>query len=173
MRDSTSIIATILRIICLGFWFWAAMHLIAWVTHPIVTRIDPWGTEVFDPRRLVTIGGCIAAGAVLYWISLPLAARITAVQGSSRAFALAFSAIRMLAFCGFLFAVVWISLALFELLVRRATEHLPGQIHVNARWLLRMAFTDAFPFLVFGLVWFFAAPLAHVITRRLSQTKVT
>jgi hypothetical protein len=154
MRDSTLMITTFIRLVSLGYWSWACVHLLIWITHPLARRIDPWGSEVFDPRRPVTIVGCVAAGAILYAISLPLARRIVAKQDSPPAFAFAFCTIRIVAFLSLLFSAVWISLALFELLVRRLTEHLPGQVHYNEWWLLRRAFGSAFPLIVLGFACF-------------------
>jgi hypothetical protein len=165
------IIVTVLRLISMGFWCWAAMHLFWWVTNPIASRIDPWGAEVFDARRPVNVVGCIAAGALLYWLSSSLAPRMIAKLGSSRSYAFAYGVIRLVAFCSFFFASVWIFLAVFELLVRRTTEHLPGQVHVDARWMLRVAFSSALPFLLFGSTWFFASLFARLITRSLPPTE--
>lgn len=174
MSNSTCVTATILRLISLGFWSWAVLHLIIWITHPIAVRIDPWGMEGFDPRRLVTIIGCTVAGAALYAISLPVAVRATAGPHTSRPFAIAFTTIRMVAFCSFLFALVWVLLGLFEVFVRRLTESQSGQVPLSSdstRWVLRNVFTASFPFLLFGLLWPFANQLAHAITRRFPSTK--
>ena len=73
MRESTFLIATIFRLVSIVLWSVAAMDLVVWITHPIAIRIDPWGTEVFNPNLLAIIVCCTVAGAAVYAISLPAA----------------------------------------------------------------------------------------------------
>lgn len=169
MRESTFLIATLFRLVSIALWSVATMNLVVWITHPIAIRIDPWGTEVFDPHRLAIIVCCTIAGVVVYALSLPIAVRVTAAPDSSRSFSCAFTAIRIIGFCSFVFASVYLIIAVFNLIVCKAIETRPGHVRVDPRWVMRNAFTASFPFLFLGLLWPTANHLARAITKRFNH----
>jgi hypothetical protein len=182
MRQSTIIVATLIRVFALCFGGWALFRLVVWATRPLAVRIhssghESTGFDFTDIRGLSQILIYLCLAAALYLVSLPIARAATADTERSIAFSVAFSCIRTIAFCLSIFALVSAAFTLLEIPIDHLRQSEDGggtetvAIWTRSSFSFRAIFSESIVVLFFLPFWVFAHPLAHVLTRRLQTNQ--
>ena len=184
MRQSTIIVATIIRIFALCFCGWALLRFVSWATHPLAVRIHNYsghestGFDFTDIRDLtqILIYACFAVA--LYFVSVPVARAATADAGRSIAFSVAFSCIRTIAFCVVVIALVSAAFTLLEIPIDHIRRvHDEGGTKAVSFWAgssfrFRSVFSGSVIALFILPFWVFARQIAHVLTRPFQSNQV-
>ena len=174
MRQITTIAATVVRLLAVGFAVWAGLKLAIWATNPVAIRIYTSGHEsttfdFSDIRELSEIAIYLIFAAALYAISLPVARAATPDPDTSVAFSVAFVCIRTAIFSCIVIGLLSVAFIFLEIPIdhiRRPTEEPPASFWAGSSFRLRSAFSTSVLIAFFLPFWIFARRISDALTRR-------
>lgn len=167
MKQSAQVIATLIRLVACGFWVVAGLTVVTILTRPIARIICDYGYESLDPRFISNAGVCLVAGGLLFLASRRIGVLLSPDHDDTASYIIAFAALRLFSLLTTVFACVWISLGLIDIVIY-TLSHVPGNLPApidNARFECRRLFDNSLPFLLCAIIWFVAPRIARRISK--------